>query len=233
LRVAGAGNSQLYLGQPGSGFTIGTDSSDNFQIAQGSAGGKPLIVLDQQNVLRFAAARVETVSLDAAGGLSVRGVKQWQLAFSEDFATQGVGWSRAAVTQCGGVHMLGGFCKLSQGEVSKTFSQLPPHKQVRVVSTYHFIDRWIGETGYLKLNIGQEHAPVVVWSEQHSQQMSKNGVNLCGQSATPEGKFSSLIDVVVPHTVDSLRLDFGSTMSDSDPCDESWGISGVEIYVRN
>jgi len=232
LRVAGTGGSRLFLGQPGSGFTIGTDASDNFLIEQGSVTGKALIVLDQQNVLRFSAARVEAQALDASSGISVRGVRQWQLAYVEDFAKPGIGWSRAAVTQCGGVNMLGGFCKLSQGEVSKTFSALPPHGQVRVVGTYHFIDRWIGETGYLKLDIGQARAPVVVWTEQHSQEMSKNGVSLCGQSATPEGKFSALIDLVVPHTLDSIRLDFGSTMSDSDPCDESWGVSGLEIYVR-
>lgn len=235
LRVTGkaASGSNLFMGQSGSGFKIGTDASDNFLIEQDSAQGQPLIALDQENVLRLAASRVEALALDAANGISVRGVRQWQLTFAEDFASQGVGWSRTDVTKCGGVNMLGGFCKLSQGEVSKNFSQLPPHGQLRVVATYHFIDRWIGETGYFKLNIGQEHSPVVVWSEQHSQEMSKNGMNLCGQSATPEGKFSALIDVVVQHTEDSVRLDFGSTMTETDPCDESWGISGLEIYVRS
>lgn len=214
-------------------FSIGTDANENFLIQEASS-NTPLLSLDaQKNTLHLGADHVEAVSVDAAGGLSIRGVKQWQLVSADDFTQSGIGWSRQEVTHCAGVSMLGGYCKLSKGEVNKTFNGLPPHKQLRLMATYHFIDRWIGEAGYMKLGIGEAGAPVLVWSEQHAQQMSKNGLNLCGQGGTPEGKFSVPIDVTVPHTFDTIDLIFGSTMDDTDPCDESWGVSGVEIYVRN
>lgn len=232
MKVAstGAEGAMIYLGSQ-SEFSIGLDSAANFVIKQAS---KPtaLLVLDSQNNLHFGSQTVQAMSLNA-GSISIRGVRQWQLVHAEDFSTAAAGWSRSQVTQCGGVAMLGGYCMLSHGEVNKTFAGLPPHQQLRVVATYHFIDRWIGEAGYLKLNIGQGGTPVVVWSEQHTQQLSKNGISLCGQSGTPEGKFSVSIDVTVQHHLDSVQLGFGSTMDFSDPCDESWGISGVELYTRN
>mmetsp|Transcript_114285 Transcript_114285/g.243748 ORF Transcript_114285/g.243748 Transcript_114285/m.243748 type:complete len:265 (+) Transcript_114285:118-912(+) len=232
MRVAGAQGSKIYLGAQDE-FSIGTDAAGTFSIQQASQTA-PLLSLDAKDTLHLGAKRVEAQELDAVRGFSVGGVQQWRLVRSEDFALSGggLGWSRQAVSQCGGVHMLGGYCQLSSGEVNKTFTGLPPHKQLRVRATYHFIDRWIGEAGYMKLDIGQEGRPVVVWSEQHSQQMSKGGVSLCGQSGTPEGKFSASIDVTVPHRQDAVQLAFGSTMDSADPCDESWGVSGVELYMR-
>jgi len=178
-------------------------------------------------------ARVEALDLNAVNGISVRGVKQWQLVYSDDFSGGEAGWSRPETTQCGGVYMLGGYCKFSRGEVNKTFTGLPPHKQLKVVATYHFIDRWIGETGFMKLNVGMGDCGVAVWSQQHTQAEAKNGISLCGNAAVPEGKFAAPVDVTVPHKKDSVQVTFGSTMADTDACDESWGISGVEIYVRN
>lgn len=234
LRLAStaAEGSRLYFGSNAE-FSIGTDANANFLIQQAS-NPVPLLSLDaQRNTLHLGAERVEALSVDAVGGFSVRGVRQWQLVSADDFTNPGIGWSRQEVTQCAGVHMLGGYCKLSKGEVNKTYTGLPPHKQLKVVATYHFIDRWIGEAGYMKLGIGEGGSPVVVWSEQHSQQMSKNGLNLCGQVGTPEGKFSTAIDVTVPHSEAAIELTFGSTMEDSDPCDESWGVSSVELYIRS
>lgn len=232
MRVAGAQGSKVYLGAQGE-FSIGTDAAGAFTIQQASEAA-PLLSLDAQDTLRLGAKRVEARSLDAGGGFSVGGVPQWRLVHSEDFAAGGggLGWSRQAVSQCGGVSMLGGYCQLSSGEVNKTFARLPPHKQLRVKATYHFIDRWIGEAGYMKLDVGPDRRPVVVWSEQHAQQMSKAGVSLCGQSDTPEGKFAASIDVTVPHREESILVGFGSTMDSADPCDESWGVSGLELYTR-
>jgi len=233
MRVAGtaAEGSRLFFGPEGAGFAIGTDGTERFLIEDTSSRSGPLLSLSK-GVLRLGAHKVEARSVSTEGGVTVHGVGQWRLVVAEDFAEQGLGWSRADVTRCGGVTMLGGYCKFSKGEVNKTFSGIAPHTQLRVVATYHFIDRWIGEAGYLKLNIGQDRAPVVVWSEQHSQEKSENGLSLCGQQETPEGKFSATIDVTLAHREDSVQLTFGSTMKDSDPCDESWGVSGVELYTR-
>lgn len=227
-----AANLKLHFG-PTDEFAIGTDAAGNFFVGQGPGPlSAPLLSVDNQNTLRFGAQRVEALALDAAGGIFVRGVKQWELVQSEDFSAQGAGWNRTDVSTCAGVHMLGGFCKFSLGAVHKTFVALPAHSQLRVVATYHFIDRWIGESGFMKLDVGQGNSPIVVWSEQHQQGESKNGVNVCGSESTPEGKFSASIDVTVPHAASGVTVTFGSTMEDADPCDESWGVSGVELYVR-
>lgn len=219
---------KLFFGQSRE-ISMGTDSAGNFEVTSQNT---PLLQ-QSHNTLQLNTQRVEAQKMDACGSLSVKGVKQWQLVTAEDFGLQSYGWSRSEVTQCAGITMLGGFCKFSNGQVNKTFSGLPAHSMLRVVAKYHFIDRWIGETGFMKLNIGQDGYPIVVWNEQHAQQMSKNGLNLCGQSETPEGKFTALIDVTVPHAQGSIQVVFGSTMDDCDPCDESWGISDVQIYVRS
>jgi len=212
-------------------FAMGTDSAGNFIVQQASAAA-PLINLDSQNTLHLGSARVEAQALNAVNGISVRGVKQWQLVYIDDFSSGASGWSRPESSECGGVFMLGGFCKFSTGEVNKTYAGLPPHKQLRVVAKYHFIDRWIGETGYMKLDIGMNDCMVPVWSEQHKEDGGKNGINLCGDAGTPEGKFSVPVEVTVKHHTDSVSVAFGATVG-GDPCDESWGISAVEIYTRN
>jgi len=230
MRIADQGpeGAKLFLGKR-SEYSIGTDSSGEFVLKGPSS---ELLRGDKEDTLHLGSDRVQAKSLKVGAGVSINGVRQWQMVQQEDFSSQALGWSRSEVTQCGGISMLGGFCKLSAGEVNKTFSKLPPHKQLRLVATYHFIDRWVGESGYLKLNVGQGGKPAVVWSEQHTQELAKNGLSLCGQSETPEGKFAAVIDVTVPHTQESLEVSFGSTMEDSDPCDESWGVSGLEIYTR-
>lgn len=232
MKVAnsGAAGSKIFFGS-GSEFAMGTDSAGNFVVQEQSA-SSPLLKLDSENTLHLGSSRVEAQALNAVNGISVRGVKQWQLVYSDDFSTAGTGWSRAEVSQCGGVFMLGGYCKFGTGEVNKTFNGLPPHKQLKVSAKYHFIDRWIGETGYMKLDVGVQDCNVAVWSEQHMVDGAKNGIDLCGNAATPEGKFAVPVDVTVPHSKDSVTVTFGATIGSADSCDESWGISAVEVYVR-
>lgn|ERR1719265_1783783 len=236
MKVANqGGESKVYFGA-GQELAMGTDSAGNFVVQQAAAAA-PVIALDSQDTLHLNSARVEMNSLNAVNGVAVRGAQQWQLVYTDDFSATPTGWNvgpaPAAVTQCGGVFMLGGFCKLSTGEVNKTFTGLPPHKQLRVTASYHFIDRWIGETGYMKLNVGMNGCSVPVWSEQYTQQASQDGLSLCGNADVPEGKFSTPIEVTVPHHSESVTVTFGATIGGGDPCDESYGVSAVEIYVRN
>eukprot|EP00971_Amphidinium_carterae_P298687 5934153-Amphidinium_carterae.1 len=132
----------------------------------------------------------------------------------------------------------------------------------------------------------QDGTPIVVWSEQHAQQKSKNGISLCGQrpvtkvprdvprqdtharvwtgqESSAEGNGSDKLQLstsssksrgciarafwppwtdimtypygltVCARFQDSVFIDFGSTMEDTDPCDESWGISGLEARVEH
>lgn len=82
----------------------------------------------------------------------------------------------------------------------------------------------------MRANLGKDGSMVHVWTEKHTQE-SDAGVNVCG-GTTPDDKFSSLIDVVLPHSAASIKLGFGSTMTIDDPMDASWGISALELYVK-
>merc|ERR1712003_257551 len=108
------------------------------------------------------------------------------------------------------------------GEVVKKVDHLPPHSELRVKATYHFIDAWIGETGFMRLSVGPGESLVHVWTERHSQNMEQESVNACG-GAVGEGKFAVPVDITVPHNSDSVSIGFGSTMEADDPYDQSWG----------
>ena len=69
-----------------------------------------------------------------------------------------------------------------------------------------------------------------IWIESYTAFEGNYGINVCG-GKMPEGKFSSPIDVVVRHNKDSVKIAFGANL-EMDPCDESFGISGVRIFVR-
>jgi hypothetical protein len=160
--------------------------------------------------------------------LEIDGVRQWGLVTLEDFEELGVdGWSHGELTECAGRKILGGHCvEKATPELSKVFENLPPHTQVRVVAKYLFIDSWDGESGYLKA----DGNTVWVDSYNHATGEAKHGINVCGNE-TPERKFSTPIDITIPHTGSSLNLSFGAT-TDEHSCDESFGIDSVMIFTR-
>lgn len=240
LRIAGTGDEpRVYFSSASDGpkntISIGAGADGVFLVEKYPAA--KILSIDSKGGLEIHAeeTKLSDLKILSSGGFSMNGVRQWQLVHGEVFNEEGdfaVGWDRTQVSQCAGVYMIGGYCKMGRGEIRKTFQNLPAHSQLRVVANFHFIDNWIGETGYLKLDANEAGDPVIVWSDQHAQTKSKNGISLCGQGSTPEGKFSVPVDVVISHRAGSAQLVFGSTMENSDPCDESWGVSGIEIYVR-
>jgi len=171
-----------------------------------------------------------SVSADSMSSsfLEIGGVKQWSLVSLEDFEeVDAEGWSFGDITECGGHRLLGGHCvDNAEKELTKTFSKLPPHTQVRIVAKYMFIDSWDGETGYMKV----ENRPVWLESYNHSHGDAKHGINICGNE-TPERKFGRSIDVTVPHTGGKMTLTFGAT-TDEHACDESFGVDSVMVFVR-
>eukprot|EP00298_Acanthocystis_sp_HF-20_P011676 c19515_g1_i2.p1 GENE.c19515_g1_i2~~c19515_g1_i2.p1 ORF type:complete len:390 (+),score=158.58 c19515_g1_i2:84-1253(+) len=197
-----------------------------FSIGQGGIVSKKdqLVVKGKIDAESFAASSVHSSSF-----LEISGVKQWSLHSLEDFdeVDDVTGWSHGTITECAGHHILGGHCvETAKGEVSKTFTNLPPHSQIRINAKYMFIDSWDGESGYLKADSN------LVWTESynHADGDSKHGINLCGNS-TPERKFGRTIDVTVPHTGNSITLIFGAT-TDEHPCDESFGVDSVMVFTR-
>eukprot|EP00742_Colponemidia_sp_Colp-10_P000353 GILJ01000390.1.p1 GENE.GILJ01000390.1~~GILJ01000390.1.p1 ORF type:complete len:321 (+),score=41.76 GILJ01000390.1:37-999(+) len=215
------------LGAASTGFQVGVTSAGLFEIGQGQNA-----ILDvQTNGLFTTSANIKTNGLSLGGFMSMGQTRQWRLVYAEDFSRPISGWSNSTTSECGGITMLGGYCIFSVGDVTKTYSNITTdHSSLRVVATFHFIDAWEGETGYMMMDIGRNGEMQYVWAEHYDQTQSTAGINICGNKHT-ESKFSAAIDVSVPHTSSSVTLGFGATL-DQDPCDESFGISSVQIFVR-
>jgi len=153
----------------------------------------------------------DSVTADAlhSSFLEIDGVRQWSLFSIEDFEEEVEisGWSDTTTTECAGRKLLGGHC-VGEGrkEVTKTFTNLPEHTQIRVNAQYMFIDSWDGESGFLKVEDN------LVWTESYNHKSGEesHGINICGNE-TPEKKFNRPVDVTIPHTGSSLTLTFGAT----------------------
>ena len=92
------------------------------------------------------------------------------------------------------------------------------------------MDNWRGESGYLKINTGEEGEFEYFWTEKYDMTDFEESYNICGEHYG-EGKFSSLIDVTFKHAKNSLSLEFGSTLEGS-ACEHSYGISTISIFVK-
>jgi hypothetical protein len=195
-----------------------------------SNGQRPLLQVDKDNnILMFTSNVVARSGLNFNGDLKIRGVPQWKLVIEEDFLEGASGWTNNTVTECGGVKMLGGYCQFGGGEVFKIFNNLPSHKTVRIQATYHFIDAWDTESGFMRINNGKDGEMQYAWIERYSAFSGNHGINICG-GQWPEGKFSSPIDVVIPHKHSSIKIGFGASI-EQDACDESFGVSGIRIFI--
>jgi len=193
---------------------------------------KPILAINKDSNLLILSKQFEAKKgFQFNGDLKFRGVKQWKLFFEEDLSQDNVtGWTKNVVTECGGIRMIGGYCQFGGGEFKKSFLKLPEHTQLRIEATYHFIDSWDNEAGYMRANNGRDGEMQYLWIDRYSAFVGSNGINVCG-GRWPEGRLSAPIDVTIPHKSNNVTLGFGSTI-DQDACDESFGISGIRIYVR-
>ncbi|KAL8270935.1 hypothetical protein Esti_005147 [Eimeria stiedai] len=206
LRVAPASgrNALIAIGNDPDQFQMGIDGSGNFIIASPRT---TILTADPEDNVRIHAS-LSTTSLDLEGPFTVRGVPQFRTVYREDFST-GVaeGWdnpaSRDIVSSCAGISMLGGYGKFAKGEISKNYNRLPPHKELRVKAVFHFIDAWPNFARLMWIPF--------LFEPRHSQDFEQNAVNACG-GPVGEGKFSSPIEVVVPHDKEAVTVSFGSTV---------------------
>jgi hypothetical protein len=225
--VAEAGNAAtLNMGSGDNTVSIGVTATGDFEISQG---GTAVLTIDSNGDTSIGSTSTSTKSLSYSGSFTAGGVPQWKLVKNENFWSEPSGWSNNEITTCGGAYLLGGYCVLSRGEEAKEFTGLPTHTTLRVTATFHYIDAWNGETAFLQLNSGTDGANEYVWTDRYDSTMAVNSINICG-ATYGEGRFAVPIDVFIPHTADSVKLTFGSTV-DQDPCDQSWGISNVNILV--
>lgn len=182
---------------------------------------------EAENVYLNAQEIVGKTSLEIKNNFSLGGLNQWRLIHTEDFSAPS-GWTDNRNSECAGLVMLGGYCQFSKQKVSKTFVSLPSHSSIKIMSTFHFIDAWIGEAAYLKVDL--QGKLEYVWTETYKSGQASSGINVCGAHHA-EGKFSNQIEVDLPHTESNLNVEFGALL-DQDPCDESWGVSSFQIYIR-
>lgn len=226
--VATAGNqATLNFGSGDNAISLALDAQGDFHIATGS--GSDIVTIDSDTGVSISATTLTTQSLSYTGSLTFGGITQWKLVVNENFWSPPTGWTNNEITVCGGAYLLGGYCVLSRGEEAKIFSGLPTHTTVRVMATFHYIDAWNGETAFLQLNSGANGANEYVWTDRYDSTMAVNSINICG-ATYGEGRFAVPIDVYIPHTADSIKVTFGTTV-DQDPCDQSWGISNLQVYV--
>ena len=123
---------------------------------------------------------------------------------------------------------LGGHCKLGgDSKVGRVYEGLPEHTTVRIKASFHFLDRWEGETGFAAVD---GH---YVWADTAdvSGIDARRGLNMCGGDS-PDAKFGAPIDITMPHTGDKIKLEFGAKLAGKHPCDASWGVDDVMVYVR-
>mgnify|MGYP000915868164 CR=1 FL=1 len=220
---------QVRLGCPNDflTFTLRAKSKDFVLMVN----QRPIFITSYENdMMMFNNFLRPNKGINFNGTYKVRNVQQWRLVHEEDFSVPITGWSKNDVTECGGIKMLGGYCKFAAGEVLKTFSNLPKHTLLRIEATYHFIDAWTGEAGFMRINNGKNGAMQYIWTENYSAYIGGNGINVCG-GRWPEGKFSSHINVNIPHTKSEVTIGFGST-TEQDACLESFGVSGIRIYIK-
>lgn len=213
----GAGSVSLALLADSGAFVIKNDRKNLVEISQ------------KGDEIVMGVSKLRAKSLQYFGDLLYMDIPQWKLIVNENYWQEPTGWSKNSISTCGGVNMLGGYAILAGTENSKQFRDIPPHKKLRITATFHFIDAWTGETAYMKVNIGRERSFEYVWTERYDSTQAANSINICG-AHYGEGKFSTPIDITLPHVEDNVSILFGTTL-DQDPQDESWGISNLSIYV--
>jgi|EP01046_Picozoa_sp_COSAG06_P003580 hypothetical protein len=112
------------------------------------------------------------------------------------------GWSNLPTCRQGGRCVFG-----RESRAQRVFEIDVPHDEVIISVDFYFFDSWDNEQAQMTVD-GE-----VVWSERNDQRT-----------------YDSLIEVQVPHTADTLTVEFTSTI-DEDECNESWGLGSFFLLV--
>lgn len=169
------------------------------------------------------------------------GVRQWRLVHSDNFDAapekEALAWSKGAysTSTCGSTdRFLGGHCVLGgDGRVTKRFERLGKHTQVRLKATVHFIDSWTGEQAFAKMGTDLVWVDTIGSAEAVHSPAALADLDVCGKKGEPELALGKLVDVTKYHDSDAIEITFGTTLpGDSNPCDKSWGIDDIQLWVR-
>lgn len=209
------------------------------------------------NIILVNEVEAETLNLNTNGNsngpsFSISGVKQWLITHHDDFEDESnlSSWSDKRTSSCNtklktqnsdneinkkvkdSNLFLGGHCNFSHNEVSKTFKLLANHSKIRITAKYHFIDDWNGEYGYMKLNGN------VIWTKKSTHNRSNkdkitekiHNISSCGNYDHLDN-LSESIDITVSNSDNEVTLSFGSTIK-KDPCEQSFGVDDIIVYVK-
>lgn len=220
-------SARVALGQENQVYVVGVDAQGQFYIRHNEAN----VVTINKDVVQTKTRTLSAPSVSAED-FSIGGVPQWKLIAMEVFnppndtsSKLGADWGAIDGVTCGAFTMLKAGHDVTIRQLSKTFANLGPHTQIRLVATFHFVDDWQGETGFAKID------DFYVFTETHDQSNSAGKLNVCGSDAFPESRFAVPVDVVVPHRENKVKISFGSTLQGSS--EAFWGISSVALYVRD
>ncbi len=155
----------------------------------------------------------------------------WTRVALEDFESPTSGWSSTnTITACGDYgNILGGYCTIAGGTNYKTYGLLGvPHTHTRLDIDYIKIDSWDGEHAYVQLGGVQIYQEQFCFCSQGCGGTC-GGDGICGGSWDEEHKIP--VTGSIAHTGNSVQV-YGQSTINQDPCDESWGLDNVRLYVR-
>jgi hypothetical protein len=180
-------------------------------------------------------------SLSIKGTVTYNGKPQWKMISHDNFNKNhtSLNWSFYKTFDCQHHQMLGGHCQTSDSHLIKLFNNLPPHNFIKIEALYHFLGRWDSHTGYLKVVTNPDKNDALEKNNEYSKyiwaQRCKNSksplINIKICSNVDVCKIASPINLTLNHTHNKIKLIFGSTL-EGNPCDQSFGISDVKIYIK-
>ena len=152
--------------------------------------------------------------------------KEFELVYFDDIVNKKAkNWDSNLFNSCKSKknYFIGGYCKLSNKEVSKNYSIKQKHSTIKIITYYHMFDNWNNEKGYIKIN------NEIVWIKNGLS--NKKGINFCGNSNYNDPAFNIPVEIILPHNDENLNITFGSTLT-KQPCEASYGFGNILIYIK-
>ena len=159
-------------------------------------------------------------------------IEQFILYSIDTFEEEEIKWSNGVLSTCGlsNKYILGGYCHYSNNVTERKYYIESKHKYIRIKATFNFYDNWEGEGAYMKFN------DEIIWYETYNwcdkvliRNCKKYGINVCG-GEFPD-RIGVPIDIILPYEEKEFTIQFGSSI-DKNPCEASWGISDISIYIK-
>jgi hypothetical protein len=216
------------------GYSFGM-SRRNFII---TAFNKPIMTVDNSDDYQvlFKSRSMTIPSLKLNNNFKYGSQRQWRMVLQDNFNvnnTEYKGWDYGVITKCGSYHnILGGHCQLASQEIKKEITNLPPHQQIKIEANFHFIGNWMGETGYLKINgVHYKKDNNFLWTYRCNRKNSKKTImsKACGYNIC---LLNYPVSVTHLHSDSKISISFGTSLSNNLPCDRSYGISYLRVYIQ-